>query len=103
METKQRDIRDTEAYKELKAALLKLPVDRREAVAEALHEFSTSERKKQFTSPAEVAARLGVTQHTVRNWIREQRIQAKRVGGRWLVPVSELERLLSLETVTGGK
>ncbi|MBO4336143.1 MAG: helix-turn-helix domain-containing protein [Desulfovibrio sp.] len=65
------DIREYETYKELRSLLLKLPAERREAAAEALYEYSTEECKSQFTSPPEVAARLGVTQHTVRNWIRE--------------------------------
>jgi excisionase family DNA binding protein len=93
-----RDIHESPAYKELKALLMKMPVERREALTEALHGFATEERKRQFTSPPEIAARLGVTPATVRRWIREGRIQAKKVGARkWLVPVSEMERLLSME------
>lgn len=97
MADNQRDIQDSPAFKELKMLLMKIPCERREALAGALYEFATAERKTQFTSPPEIAARLGVTSTTVRRWILEGRIQAKKIGPRrWLVPISELERLLSM-------
>src|SRR5581483_10488869 len=39
---------------------------------------------------AEAARRLGTSTRTVQRWIAAGRLPARRVGGRWRVPVAEL-------------
>ena len=50
---------------------------------------------RQFCRVDEVARLLGVTEQTVRNWIREGKIKAQRFGRPHLIPISEAARLLS--------
>lgn len=46
--------------------------------------------------PAPVAAeRLGVTRVTMVQWINKGHIKAGRIGRRYYVPISEIERLIS--------
>jgi excisionase family DNA binding protein len=49
---------------------------------------------KQFFRVDDVARLLGVTPQTIRNWIREGKITAKRFGRPHLIPVGEVARLL---------
>ena len=43
---------------------------------------------------AEAAYAIGVSPRTLDYWISEGRIQARRLGGRVLIPLSELARIL---------
>jgi excisionase family DNA binding protein len=53
---------------------------------------------RDLLTPEEFAERCATTAHTVRRWARDGYIKAKKVGPRkWLIPVSELERLLKME------
>jgi excisionase family DNA binding protein len=49
---------------------------------------------KQFVRVEEVAGLLGVTKQTIRNWIREDKIAARRFGRPHLIPIEEVARLL---------
>lgn len=49
---------------------------------------------KQFFRVDDVAELLGVTPQTIRNWIREGKITAKRFGRPHLIPLDEVARLL---------
>ena len=49
---------------------------------------------KQFYRVTDVAPLLGVTEQTLRNWIREGKIAAKRFGRPHLIPLGEIARLL---------
>ncbi len=59
-------------------------------------------------STGKVARILGVARYTVRRWIREGRVKAVRVNGRWRIPESEIKKLLGVlenrveEAVAGG-
>lgn len=46
---------------------------------------------------SDVAARLKVSQETVREWLRTDQLAGYNLGGQagWRVPVEEVERLLS--------
>ncbi len=44
-------------------------------------------------SPSEAARRLGTSTRTVQRWIAAGRLPARRVGGRWRVPVAALAAL----------
>ncbi len=53
--------------------------------------------EKLHYSPKEFAARVGVTVRTVNNWIHEGIIEASQPNGfrgAWLIPLSELERVM---------
>ena len=47
----------------------------------------------------DVAARLKVTEETVRGWLRKNELNGYNFGGRtgWRIPETEIERLLSLK------
>lgn len=53
-------------------------------------------QEQAFCSPQEAASLLGVSDQTVRRWIRGGRIpEAERTGRSWRIPRSEIDRLLS--------
>ncbi len=45
-------------------------------------------------STREVCEILGIANRTLRRWIKEGRIRAVNIGGRWRIPESEVKRLL---------
>ncbi|MEM4732578.1 MAG: IS607 family transposase [Desulfurococcaceae archaeon] len=49
---------------------------------------------ERYYSTREVCGILGVTNRTLRRWIKEGRIKAVNVYGRWRIPESEVKRLL---------
>ena len=50
---------------------------------------------KDVYSPDEFAELLGVPPTTVRRWLREGRIRGRKIGRRWFVPHSELEKTIN--------
>jgi excisionase family DNA binding protein len=42
---------------------------------------------------SQAAEALSATSQTIRNWIRSERLHAVRIGNRFLIPWSEVERL----------
>ena len=48
-------------------------------------EFIEALEKGALLTPAQAAAKLGVCEHTIRNWIRAGQIHALKVGGRWKI------------------
>jgi len=49
---------------------------------------------RQFCRVDEVANLIGVTEQTIRNWIREGKIKAQRFRRPHLIPIDEVARLL---------
>jgi excisionase family DNA binding protein len=49
---------------------------------------------RQFYRVDQVARLLGVTEQTIRNWIREGKIRAERFGRPHLIPIEEIARLI---------
>lgn len=45
----------------------------------------------------EVAAMFGVHTHTVRSWIKEEKISGTKIGNRWFISHSEIVRLANEE------
>jgi excisionase family DNA binding protein len=50
---------------------------------------------ERYLTPSEVAQIFGMSRSGVIKWIREGKIKAVEVNGRWRIPYSEIERLLS--------
>lgn len=57
--------------------------------------------EKLTLTPAEVAVRLGIGRNAAYNLIHREDFPALRVGKRWVVPVSALERWLENQAKTG--
>jgi len=53
---------------------------------------------ERYLTPSDVAEIFGMSRSGVIKWIREGKIKAIEINGRWRIPYSEVERLLS-----GGK
>ncbi len=51
---------------------------------------------REFLTVREVAQPLRITGQTVRRWIQSGQITAQKVGRDWVIPTSELDRLLAL-------
>jgi len=49
---------------------------------------------ERYYSTREVCEILGIANRTIRRWIKEGRIRAVNVNGRWRIPESEVRRLL---------
>ncbi len=56
-------------------------------------------------STHEVCEILGIANRTLRRWIKEGRIRAVNIGGRWRIPESEIKRILGqpVEEITTPK
>ncbi|BFI74779.1 IS607 family transposase [Sulfurisphaera ohwakuensis] len=50
---------------------------------------------ERYLTPSEVAEIFGMSRSGVIKWIREGKIKAVEINGRWRIPYSEVERLLS--------
>lgn len=57
---------------------------------------------KEYYSPDEVAARLGLHVRTIRRFIREGRLTAARVGKQYRIAASELSKLVGAQPAQGG-
>jgi excisionase family DNA binding protein len=56
---------------------------------------ATNEQKEdRLARIPEAASRLGLSVWTLRAWIQEGKIASNKLGGRRLIPVSEIERLI---------
>ncbi|MHB1570799.1 MAG: helix-turn-helix domain-containing protein [Solirubrobacteraceae bacterium] len=67
----------------------------------AIFKLVSSSDPKLLTA-TQAAAALGASSQSIRNWIRAGRLRAVRVGNRFLVPRSEVDRMLGdLASVVG--
>jgi excisionase family DNA binding protein len=56
----------------------------------------------EFLTVSQAAEAFNATSQTVRNWIRTDKLRARRVGNRFLIPREEVERLRGdLPTLSG--
>jgi excisionase family DNA binding protein len=51
--------------------------------------------KQQGISASKASKILGLSRTTVMNYINSNKIKATRIGKRWIVPITEIDRLLS--------
>lgn len=47
----------------------------------------------EFLTVSQAAEACNATRQTIRNWIREDRLRARRIGNRFLIPREEVDRL----------
>ncbi|QGR17281.1 IS607 family transposase [Sulfurisphaera ohwakuensis] len=50
---------------------------------------------ERYLTPSEVAEIFGISRSGIIKWIREGKIKAIEINGRWRIPYSEVERLIS--------
>lgn len=46
----------------------------------------------------QVAQRLHLREETIREWIAAKRLKAAMIGRKWLIPASEIDALLTVQT-----
>ena len=56
--------------------------------------LTADERRRVFLSTREAASLVGLAQRTVQSWIVEGKLEAIRLGGRYLVHSDSLARLV---------
>jgi excisionase family DNA binding protein len=49
---------------------------------------------EELLTASQAGEALSASSQTIRNWIRSDRLQAVRIGNRFLIPRSEVERML---------
>lgn len=54
-------------------------------------------------TPRDVAARLNITEQTLRLWMRKGKLKAKKVGGEWRIEKEELERFINGQSFRENK
>lgn len=52
-------------------------------------------QEERLTGLESAAARLGVSIWTLRAWVQQGKIASNKLGGRRLIPTSEIERLIT--------
>ncbi len=52
-----------------------------------------SKFEQEFVNTVDAAQILGVTRYTIRTWILDRKLAGKKVGGRYFIPLSEIEKL----------
>jgi excisionase family DNA binding protein len=58
-----------------------------------LQEIGKGNNDQALYTPAQAAARLGISEVALRSWIFRDRIAVRRIGSRVFVPRAELDRL----------
>ena len=69
-----------------------LPAERREALKQYLEG-----RELALYSPAQFSAITGIPLARVRRWLREKHIRGKKISHSWLIPHSELNRIMTAD------
>jgi len=55
----------------------------------------TSLKKKKIYTVMEFAGELGIPQSSVRRWLKSGELRGTKMGKKWLIPASEIERLVN--------
>lgn len=71
--------------------------------AKAASATNVESPRPQVLTPAEVAAALRLHVQTVMRWCREGEIAATKIGRKWLVPRSEVDRQLTRYQLIHGR
>jgi len=55
------------------------------------------DREHRWMTTQEIAEEMGVSPSTIRRWLKDGRLQGRRIGRRWLVPPQERVELTPQE------
>ncbi len=50
--------------------------------------------EKKVLNPKEAAEILGVSSSTIRRWMREKTIVGSKIGGRWMITIDQVEKII---------
>ena len=92
------EIQDDFNYKRLCSLLRELPQERQEQLLKELdREHKEHVERKEAYRVEDIALLLGISVYTIRKWLREGKIKARKIGKLWLVPRAEIEKLLTVD------
>ena len=55
-------------------------------------------RKRKVLTVPEFSEQTGVSQSTIRRWLKNKELRGTRIGRKWLIPFSELHRIIDPST-----
>lgn len=55
----------------------------------------TSLKKKKIYTVMEFASELDIPQSSVRRWLKSGELRGTKMGKKWLIPASEIDRLVN--------
>lgn len=88
------DIKDDFNFKRLVKLLDQLPPERQRKFIQEIELKAQKELGARAAySPKEFAMLTGVAEITVRRWLRSGELRGTKIGRKWLIPNSELERI----------
>ena len=58
---------------------------------------------QELLTASQAAEALSASSQTIRNWIRGERLRAVRIGNRFLIPRSEVERMRGSSSIPQGE
>ena len=58
---------------------------------------------QELLTASQAAEALSASSQTIRNWIRSDRLHAIRIGNRFLIPRSEIERMRGSSSIPQGE
>jgi excisionase family DNA binding protein len=57
----------------------------------------------QILAPTEAAEKMRLNEQTVMKWCREGRLQASKIGGKWLIPQESVDAFIRKSEVIHGR
>lgn len=81
-------------YKRLKQLIVGLPNSSKEKLTAMLEEET---KKKEVYGVRDFAERISVPESTVRRWLKNGEVRGVKRGKLWLIPASELEKILEAQ------
>lgn len=86
-----KNIKNEFEYKRLKQLLNELPIDRQEVFASMM----IDKTDKKILSVPEFSEIIGTPETTIRRWLREGKLKGTRIGRKWLIPITEAEKIIN--------
>ena len=88
------DIKDDFNFKRLTKLLDQLPPERHQKFIQEMELKAQMElRDREAYSPREFSVLTGVPEVTIRRWLRGGELKGTKIGRKWLIPHSEIERI----------
>jgi len=66
-------------------------------------EHEKAAKEPEYLSPAEAAKRLRLNEQTLMKWCRTGEMQASKLGRKWLIRKTEIDRYLHRSQLINGK